>query len=120
MKKIIITSVFVLLIVSFVIGKLLTMPAKKVQQKTVLSNPAEIYLTKLSALAPVLPNSDLQKGVLTATLSSGLTIILDIENPKENWETTLQSILNRSKITGESPKIIDMRFKSPIITYGQK
>lgn len=111
---------FVILITAFILGKLLTYTPKKIQTVAISSNPASIYLTKLSALSPVLPNPDLQKGVLTATLSSGLTIILDIANPKTNWETVLQSILNRSKITGESPKIIDMRFKLPIITYGQK
>ena len=120
MKKLIISIMFGFLILAFIVGKFISRPTKKVQSKSETGNSATIYLTKLSALAPVLPNSDLQKGVLTATLSSGLTIILDIENPKENWETTLQSILNRSKITVESPKIIDMRFKSPIITYGQK
>ena len=120
MKKIIISIMFGILITAFIVGKFLSYTPRKAQIKSETDNPATIYLTKLSALAQVMPNPDLQKGVLTATLSSGLTIILDIENPKENWETTLQSILNRSKITGESPKIIDMRFKSPIITYGQK
>jgi hypothetical protein len=120
MKRLATFVFFGILLIAFIFGKFLSIWPKKVQGDLVSINPATIYLTKLSALSSVLSNPDLQNSVLTATLASGLTIILDIANPKANWETTLQSILSRSKITGESPEIIDMRFKMPIITYGQK
>ena len=120
MKKIVVTLLFLILIASFLIGKFLTQPKVQTLSIQEFINPSGTYLTKLSALGKVLPNPDLQNGVLTATLSSGLTIVMDINNPKPNWETVLQSIINRSKINGVKPNIIDMRFKSPIITYGQK
>lgn len=120
MKKLVVSLIFIVLIVAFVVGKILSFPKKLQSQASPTADPTALILTKLSALSPGLQKADLQNGVLTATLSSGLTVIMDIKNLKPNWETTLQFILTRSKIAGKSLRTIDMRFLSPVITYGQE
>lgn len=54
---------------------------------------------------------------LTAHLSSESVIIVDTHQSFSNWGTSLQLILNRSKINGKMPRKIDLRFNNPIITY---
>lgn len=54
---------------------------------------------------------------LEATLSGNLHIFLkkDEEIPKQ--VASLQYILNRSKIEGKLPSIIDLRFDKPVLKY---
>ena len=104
----------------FAVGKFKSYGTKINKKQVVLVDNSGIILTKLTALSPGPIKSDLQNGVLTAPLSSGLTIIMDIKNLKPNWESALQFILTRSKIAGKIPKTIDMRYTSPVINYGQK
>ena len=101
-------------------GKFKSYKVKKIEKPVVLVDNSGIILTKLTALSPGLIKSNLQNGVLTATLSSGLMIIMNINDLRPNWETTLQFILTRSKITCKIPKTIDMRYESPVINYDQK
>lgn len=63
------------------------------------------------------PLGQLANSSLTITLTPQLTVILDIGRTQLNWQTALQSIINRSKISGTQPKVIDLRYKSPIVTY---
>lgn len=103
------------LVVGIIAGK-----KKPTPPNVVISDPVAPVMDKLTALGANILDSGVKQGVLTATLSSGLTIVLNIENLPSNWDTTLQFILNRSKISGKLPKIIDLRFKSPVVTYGQE
>ena len=112
--------IILILILGLAVGKFKSYGVNKIQKPVVLVDNSGIILTKLTALSPGPVKSDLQNGVLTATLSSGLTIILDIQNLKADWEASLQFILTRSKIAGKVPKSIDMRYASPVINYGQK
>ncbi len=112
--------IILILIFAWGLGKINSRPKKIRETVKISTNPTALILTKLSALSPGPSKSDLQNGVLTATLSSGLTIIMDVQNLKPDWETVLQFILTRSKIAGKVPKLIDLRYVSPIINYGQK
>lgn len=112
--------IIIILILGLAVGKFKSYGTKINKKQVVLVDNSGIILTKLTALSPGPIKSDLQNGVLTATLSSGLTIIMDIKNLKPNWESALQFILTRSKIAGKIPKTIDMRYTSPVINYGQK
>lgn len=49
-----------------------------------------------------------------------LEILLDTSNLPNNWESSLQLILARSKITGKSVKVIDLRFNPASIIYEQE
>lgn len=44
-------------------------------------------------------------------------VVVDLHNSPSNWPSSLQSILNRSKIGLKFPKIIDLRFSQPVLTY---
>lgn len=86
-----------------------------------LVSPADMAAFRLLS-DPVLaqfdrPLGQLANSSLTVALTPRLTIILDITQTEPNWQTALQSIVNRSKIKGIQPKVIDLRYKSPIVTY---
>lgn len=49
-----------------------------------------------------------------------LEILLDTSNLPNNWESSLQLILARSKIAGKIVKIIDLRFNPASIVYEQE
>jgi hypothetical protein len=55
--------------------------------------------------------------LLTINPNSPPTIMIDISAPQKNWQYTLQSVINRSRINGNSPRTIDLRYQSPIVTY---
>jgi hypothetical protein len=44
-------------------------------------------------------------------------VILDVNHLGTNWQSTLQKLLTQSKISGKVPKIIDLRFSQPVLTY---
>ena len=46
-----------------------------------------------------------------------IEILLDISNLPVNWESSLQLILARSKITGKTIKVVDLRFNPASIIY---
>jgi hypothetical protein len=54
---------------------------------------------------------------LTAFISENISVLIDPSHLLPNWHATLQVILDRSKILNKMPKIIDLRFSSPIITF---
>jgi hypothetical protein len=49
-----------------------------------------------------------------------LEILLDTSNLPNNWESSLQLILARSKIAGKTIKVIDLRFNPASIVYEQE
>ena len=49
-----------------------------------------------------------------------LDILLDTSNLPNNWESSLQLILARSKITGKTIKVIDLRFNPASVIYEQE
>jgi cell division septal protein FtsQ len=54
---------------------------------------------------------------LTVYLPPDTSVILDLAHPAPDWYATLQVILERSKILNKLPKVIDLRFRSPTITF---
>ncbi len=46
-----------------------------------------------------------------------IEILMDTSNLPNNWESSLQLILARSKITGRNVKVIDLRFNPASIIY---
>lgn len=54
---------------------------------------------------------------LEATLSGNLYIILNKDEDIPRQVASLQYILNRSKIEGKIPSIIDLRFDKPVLKY---
>lgn len=51
-------------------------------------------------------------------LSIGQTeVILDVNSLPKSYTSSLQLIFTRSKIDGNAPKTVDMRFNNPIIVY---
>jgi hypothetical protein len=44
-------------------------------------------------------------------------VVVDLDKSPSNWPSSLQSILNRSKMGLKFPKVIDLRFSQPVLTY---
>jgi len=55
--------------------------------------------------------------LLTVYFPENYIVLLDLSHITSNWYTTLQVILTRSKIQAKLPKVIDLRFSSPIVTF---
>ncbi len=55
--------------------------------------------------------------ILSVFFPQNVTVLLDLSQMTSNWYTTLQVILTRSKIQSKMPKVIDLRFNSPIVTF---
>jgi hypothetical protein len=54
---------------------------------------------------------------LTVYFPENFKVLLDLSHITSNWYTTLQVILTRSKILSKIPKVIDLRFSSPIVSF---
>jgi hypothetical protein len=74
-------------------------------------------LELLSRLTSTMPTGVLSGTDLTASLDSGLQIVLNVERPSDDWYPPLQLILARSKMSSKYPKKIDLRFNHPVLTY---
>lgn len=59
----------------------------------------------------------IESGELVVYFPENFTVLLDLSHIASNWYTTLQVILTRSKILTKMPKVIDLRFSSPIVTF---
>ena len=74
-------------------------------------------LNDIWQLTASLPVGSLEGTQLTASLRSGLNIIISVDQPASSWYPPLQSILDRSKMGSKLPKKIDMRFTNPVLMY---
>lgn len=54
---------------------------------------------------------------LVILISNSTQVVFDIDDLPSGWARTLQLILDRSKIQAKVPKLIDLRFSSPILTF---
>ena len=74
-------------------------------------------LGRLSPLSASRIIGKLSGSDLTAYLSGNTQIVVNLSHLAPNWYTTLQVILDRSKILTKIPRVIDLRFSSPIVTF---
>jgi cell division septal protein FtsQ len=74
-------------------------------------------LGRLSPLSASRVIGKLSGSDLTAYLSGNTQVVVNLSHLAPNWYTTLQVILDRSKILTKIPRIIDLRFSSPIVTF---
>lgn len=54
--------------------------------------------------------------ILKFKISDSL-VMLDLNHLPTNWQQSLQKLLTQSKISGKVPKVIDLRFAQPVLTY---
>lgn len=54
---------------------------------------------------------------VTVKTPGNTNILFNLDYLPENWPATLQLIFNRSKILSQVPKVIDLRFSSPTVTF---
>lgn len=54
---------------------------------------------------------------LEIILSDNIQILINPDFLDQKWKSTLQLILDRSKIQAKTPKTIDLRFSSPVLKY---
>jgi cell division septal protein FtsQ len=54
---------------------------------------------------------------LTVFISDEQKVLLNLQNISPKWYNTLQVILERSKILSKIPKMIDLRFSDPVLTF---
>lgn len=69
------------------------------------SEPVSEVSAKIASIKKANPNID---------------ILLDTTNLPNNWESSLQLILARSKITGKTVKVVDLRFNPASVIYEQE
>ncbi len=96
----------------------------KPKQKSIKISPREAIILEVVEFVKTLQTNEvstkLDKSVLTTAISSGPVILLDIDHMQKDWQNALQVIFERSRITARYPVKIDLRFQSPILTYGQE
>lgn len=91
---------------------------KTVQEGDSLATP-EIQALKIISKVSLMTNlkvyGQLQENILNIRLDSDTEIIIDIKKT-DDWDSSLQLLLSRSKITGITPRKIDLRFNNPVVT----
>jgi hypothetical protein len=95
---------------------------QKVQGVKISPNQAKIseIVRFISNMQPSEVNVMLDETVLTTAILGGPVILLDLNHMPDDWQNTLQMIWERSRITARYPVKVDLRFKSPILTYGKE
>lgn len=83
---------------------------------------APIHVASLKVLATIsqLDGSRVNGEVTDLGLvvnSNGVTIIVDPKMPVLDWYSSLQVIVDRSKIQNKLPRKIDLRFNQPVLEY---
>jgi cell division septal protein FtsQ len=74
-------------------------------------------LGQIGQISPSLVIGKITNTQLTAYLPEDTRVLIDLSSLPSGWYTTLQVILDRSKILSKIPKVIDLRFSSPTITF---
>lgn len=96
----------------------------KLKPNVVQIDPIQVKVSEIIEFVKTIQtnevSSKLDKTVLTTAISGGPVILLDIDHIPNGWKNTLQVILERSRITARYPVKIDLRYQSPILTYGQE
>ncbi len=72
-------------------------------------------ISKISLMTNLKVYGQLQDNILNIKLGSVSEIIIDIKKT-DDWDSSLQLLLTRSKITGITPRKIDLRFNNPVVT----
>lgn len=72
-------------------------------------------ISKVSQMTSLRVYGQLQDNILNIKLGSVSEIIIDIRKT-DDWDSSLQLLLSRSKITGITPRKIDLRFNNPVVT----
>jgi hypothetical protein len=76
-----------------------------------------VFLGQMNSLSEGQLVGKIDGAQLTAYFPEDFTVLLDLSHITSNWYTTLQVILTRSKILSKIPKVIDLRYSSPIVTF---
>lgn len=58
-----------------------------------------------------------QNNSLFIDTNQGLRVVFDINNITDNWYSSLQLVLSRSKMSAKIPQIIDLRYTDPVLTF---
>lgn len=84
-------------------------------------NPQEVSSIKIMNSASSLSSGRLvgkvESGQLLMYFPENVLVKIDLNHVLSNWYNTLQVILGRSKIQSNMPKVIDLRFTNPLVTY---
>ena len=105
------------------IDKAALYPQLQILQNTAIStslSPTETkavsVLSFISKYVSVNLKAELTENQLNV-LYKDMIIRLDMKYLDNNWFSSLQMLLTQSKIAGKGPKIIDLRFYQPVLTY---
>lgn len=74
-------------------------------------------LNEISPLASDRIVGTLSGTTLTIQFSPDTQVLVDINRPQSQWYSSLQLILNRSRIMAKMPRKIDLRFNNSVIVY---
>jgi hypothetical protein len=81
-------------------------------EKLALSALKNPYILSLGQSKAILNQSS-----LIITFTQNLTVTLSLEMDNNSQISALQVLINRSKINGKSLRSVDLRYKSPVVTY---
>lgn len=77
-------------------------------------------LKLLNLISPLISGQligQLSSRTLSVKSVSSPEILIDMDKPSQTWYPALQLLLEKSKIDGKIPRIIDLRYKEPVLTY---
>lgn len=89
------------------------------QGDTLTSSQVEALkiLREVSQLTKNPVSGSLHENDLTVFIGNDQKVLLNLQNKPSKWYNTLQVILERSKILSKIPKVIDIRFSDPVLTF---
>jgi len=113
--------IFILIIpvLIFIIGQIyIRLPQKESMKVPLWENSAsDDFNNSIESIGLKIISKDEFENYLEATLSGNLHVFLSKKEEISRQVASLQYILNRSKIEGKIPSIIDLRFDKPVLKY---
>lgn len=103
----------------FIIGQIyIRLPQKELIKDPLWENStSDDFTNSIENIGLKILSKEEFKNYLEATLSGNLHVFLNKEEEISKQVASLQYILNRSKIEGKLPSIIDLRFDKPVLKY---
>jgi hypothetical protein len=106
-------------ILAIIIGQIyIRLPQKELMKVPLWENPAfDDFNNSIENIGFKIISKIEYGDYLEATLSGNLHVFLSKNEDIPRQVASLQYILNRSKIEGKLPSIIDLRFDKPVLKY---
>lgn len=125
-RKFILALFFLFLILAFFLVKRLASwqwdlrlewpPSQGIASPLPLQNPENFLLEKLNEYN-LKPESLKKEGEEIVASIAGILVFFNLKEDLTTQVVSLQLILSRAKIEGRAPRLIDLRFSKPVVSY---